>query len=206
MGKLTLENKTKWNTRDLRRFVLAGLNAEVGTWGRYKVTIRYQRAHLGNGHIGRREMMIAVQRPESKAGSDGADGMLVWPQWHGDRRDQEGCCTSLFMRDGWLRSMAITLAHETDHNNGVRGHRDIDDSERDVSWVDRLIATGFKINVARPTQKPKRDLQAERHAHAETMLAKHECDLKRKQKLVRKWRDRVRYYARVRAKKAARKG
>ena len=205
-NKLTLVNKTKWDTRDLRRFVLAGLKAEVGTWGNYKVTIRYQQSSYGNGYIGWREMMIAVPRPEGKVGSNGAGGTLVWPASHGDSRDEEGCCTLLFMSDGLLRRMAITLAHEADHNKGTRGHRDIDDSERDVAWVDELLATGFQINIARPKKKAKRDLPAERHAHAKAMLADHERKLAREKKLTTKWRRKVRYYDRaIEKKKAARK-
>jgi len=205
MGKLKLTNKTQWDTKDLRKFVLAGLKAEVGEWvGNYVVKIKnYRGRRTGYGYYHFNEMGLCPDAPRRVARLF-SDGKLYFqrhsPSWHGKKPD--GLCVALEMSADEMRSMAVTLAHEADHNKNIR-HRDMNDSAREVEWADRLIAKGFRIKVARPTPKKKRDLQAERAAHAEKMLAEHEKKLAREKKLVTKWRRKVRYYEKAMAVKAA---
>jgi hypothetical protein len=49
MGRLKLTNKTAWDTRDLRAFILAGLREEVGAFHTYYVDVRNRRVYYGRG-------------------------------------------------------------------------------------------------------------------------------------------------------------
>ncbi len=170
MKALKLVNETRWETRDLRRFALAGLRAEVGWWNHYTVAFRTRRRFLGRGYIGSNHMKLYMPVPAVDDDTLSGDN---------------------------IRDLARTLAHEAMHNKGVSGHRDIDDSNRDLAWADALVNEGFVIHARKQTEKAKVDLRAVRAAKAQKMLAEHESKLRREQKLVRKWRQKVRYYARV---------
>lgn len=167
--RIKLVNRTRWNTRDIRRLVTAGLKAEVGEWfGTYTVVIKTRRGRVrGYGTYDGRWMQLMMPKDGEEIAGDG------------------------------VRRIARTIAHEVMHNKGVRSHREIDDSERDLAWADVLIAAGFVIHRNVPAKKGPVDHQARRAAHAQVMLKQHERALKREKKLVSRWRQKVRYYERV---------
>jgi len=171
VGRLRIVNETLWNTRDVRRFTLAGLKAEVGEWwGTYLVEVKHLKRgqnRRGWGYVGRNHMCLFVRKPKSD------DDMIA---------------------DCYLESLAVTLAHEADHNKGEKSHRVIDDGEREIEWVGQLVKDGFVLHSNLPKRRPVVDVQAKRAVHAQKMLETHESKLKREQKLVRKWRQKVRYY------------
>lgn len=211
--RLKLINETQWDTRDLRRFVMAGLKAEIGDWsGWYRVIIRnWKGGRQGWAYYNRQHMAIYPTAPiqvASPSPFEETKGEMRYfrysPSWDGKKAD--GLCCRLEMPVGQMERFAVVLAHEADHNKNVR-HKDMDDSERDISWADRMIADGFRIRIARPVAKKKKDLQAERAKHAAKMLAAHESKLSREKKLVSKWKKKVRYYEKAMATKtAAKKG
>jgi len=63
----------------------------------------------------------------------------------------------------------------------------------------------FKIMIDSWNSHDKVRVKGVRHeaAHAEKMFVEHERKLKRQQKLVQKWRQKVRYYERALEKRAA---
>jgi len=184
-GKIKLINKTGWDTHDLRKFVLAGLKAEVGKWYNYTVTIANAAVntyYVGWGWYNQNKMKLVLPPVDDRAYT----------------------FSRLFLTSEQIIRIARTLAHEVQHNKGEHHRGMVKSRELPVEWAYTLVTNGFRINRApQPTPKPKRDIQAERQAHAEKMLAKHESDLKRKQKLVKNWRTKVRYYERAAGKKAA---
>jgi hypothetical protein len=234
MGKIRVTNETKWDTRDLRRFITAGLKAEVGEWwGTYLVDVRTKRVWCrGRGYIGRRHMMLYLPHHECRTyttvatGVDSEGNTVKRPHtldYHTDSYDRGQFaryfkCQSLEFPNGWytklqldgrafLHQLGVTLAHEVEHNNGVRGHREIDDRERDVAWADCLIDAGFVIRLQRPEpKKPAPTAQERRAANAKKKLAEHFNKLQREKKLVAKWKRKVRYYEKAQSKKAARNG
>lgn len=191
-GALVVRNKTSWSTRDVRRFVLAGLKEEVGDWTRYVVNVAYKRVHAGRGYVGYRELWLHLPNEDCEMvpGDDGKPG----PVW--TRREKIDGADLL-----WY---AEVLAHEVNHNKGLR-HKEMTDAHLDLSWARRLIAEGFAIRRKVVKPKAKRDLVAERSAHAQEKLAEWESKLRRASKKVRHWRGKVRYYERSAARRAAAK-
>lgn len=210
MGKIIIRNSTQWDTRDLRKFITAGLKAEKGEWfGNYIVEVRKPRRHqnrAGFGYYGRNHICLYFPIPESFERE-----CLKWNAYKeadeaGKQRILSGWRTQIEVGGRELRWMGVVLAHEVDHNKNIR-HKDMSDREREVEWADKLIARGFVVRLVRP--KPKKDkpsLQEQRAAHAAKMLAEHEKKMKREQKLVTKWKRKVRYYEKAQSKKAAKNG
>ncbi|MHC5056725.1 MAG: hypothetical protein ACYTKD_18720 [Planctomycetota bacterium] len=168
MNALDLVNKTGWDTRDLRRFVLAGLKAEVGHWHSYTVCVENLASHArytGWGSLNANWMCLKIEP------ADQSD--IVFPERYGLKPGKRGSrriitMSRLILPEKILLRTARTLAHEVQHNKGER-HRDMTrSSELPVEWAHKLIADGVSIRrTPQPTPKPKRDLQAERRAHAE---------------------------------------
>ena len=97
--------------------------------------------------------------------------------------------------------LASVVVHEMAHNRGILKHHEMLspwDGSLDVSWV-----KGLTLEPKVKTLPPKRDLINERHIHAAQMLAKHETLFNKEKRLAKKWRDKVRYYERAQAKRAA---
>lgn len=173
-NKIKFVNKTTWDTRALRRFVYAGLKAEVGAWGHYWIEIYVLRPHpkaVGYGWYGVRAMQIGV------------------PNYTYDVNE---------IPVEELRRMARTLAHEVKHNDNEH-HRDMLKSyELEVPWFEELIASGF--SVGRKVMKPKKtsyELRHKMYEHAQKMFSKYYARSKRDQKLVQKWRRTMEYYERL---------
>lgn len=180
-GKLNLINETKWSTKDLRKFVTAGLKAVTGGWdGTYTVTVKhFQSRNLGTGHYYSQRMMLRIPAATKDA-----------------------VCS-----ESWLLTMAATMSHEYDHNIG-RKHTEMVDGpttgvsyDRDTEWVKAYVEAGNSISSTIKA-KPIVDKQAQRAAHAQKMLEMHEKKLAREQKIVKKWAKKVSYYEKALAERA----
>lgn len=103
------------------------------------------------------------------------------------------------------RWFAHIAQHEIRHCQGVRGERDMAKwatmHESHFDWAD-----AHDMRIKEKEIKAKVPLQQKRAEHAQRMLDKHERRLKAQQRIVRKWRDKVSYYEKVTARKAAKKG
>ncbi len=193
MRRIEIENKTSWSTADIRRFVCAGLKAEVGTWGVYRVKAIYKRVHAGLGASGYRKLWLCLPNEdcENVPAPPGDRLKIKWT-----KREKIGGADLL-----WY---AEVLVHEINHNKGLR-HKEMTDTDLDLSWARRLIEDGFAIRRKAPKPKVVRDLVAERSAHARKMLAEWESKARRTAKRVKHWAGKVRYYERTVAVRAAAK-
>lgn len=168
--KLKIINETKWSTADLRKFILAALKEVTGGWkGTYTVIVKnHFGRNLGYGRYHQQWMIIRF--PTAK---------------------KDDVCPI-----DWLKQTVHVIDHEYDHNRGLE-HREMISRyvryDKDVSWVDRFVEAGNSIRSTIKA-KPVVDKQAKRAEHAKKMLAEHEAKLKREQKLVRKWKQKVKYY------------
>lgn len=95
--------------------------------------------------------------------------------------------------------IAYVFEHEVQHNRGFRHNRY--DPTLSYCWTKDLSrwewAKDYQIREKQPRVKPKQDLQLKRYAHTKEMVEKKEKQLKRLQKQLKKWKQKERYYERV---------
>lgn len=171
---MKIKNTTRWRTSDLRRIFRAALKAE------------------------------GLTEREAARYVDVAPG----------RRCVRGCAT---ITGTWVRMtvrnplpgetempadkldrFAQVFVHEIGHNAGLRHEDMVDWYTIKVPWT-----VGMEVRVEEPKPKVKRNLQAERRAHAEKKLAEWQKKAERAKRLAKKWAGKVRYYERAAEKKAA---
>ncbi len=100
-----------------------------------------------------------------------------------------------------VEHLAQVAVHEFGHNLDLHHEDMVRTFTIPVPWVGDL-----PVRLAEVKAKPKRDLVADRAARAEAKLKEHEGGLRRKQRLVQKYRKRVGYYRKaLAARKAANK-
>lgn len=203
---MRLINETDWRTADLRRFILAGIRA-MGAEENKIVTVKYSRSarnlHGGWAFLGRdtqgagflqgRRMMLSL--PSDPAKLDLAD-------------------------------FARTVEHEVGHQLGLR-HKDMSEEMRYCGsiidgkhvkpslprWAEGLtVAFDSPVSPSDPMPAPESEetrfatraakmasLIDARARHADEMLAQAERRFKIAQRVLRKWRQKARYYEGKRA-------
>ncbi len=173
--RLVLVNETHYETRDLRRFFVAGINALThGEWSSKHVTVVYSRrwahwrggvwacAELGGtypGHV----MRFAVPKDPAN-----------WT----------------------VGDLARVLRHEHAHNLGIR-HGDMDAELRYCQGPDPEWCAGLRVDVRRPRARPPVDLRARRHASVLEGIARWERALRTAERRLRKLRRQDAYYRRA---------
>jgi len=169
--KLKLLNETRYSTRDLRRLFLAGMKAIGATQPK---TVRVTYARIGSGIGGR-----AVYGQQLEHGGT-IEGRQVW----------------LYLDRGGSHKpvdLGVTIYHELLHSLGWRHRQMAPDSSFPLDWVD-----GLPLRFTEPAKRTRAEiaagLVAKRDARARARVAQLEAEIVRKQKLLRKWRDKVRYY------------
>ena len=174
--KLKIVNETDYRTADLRKFLAVGLREEgVGP------VIR-------DWCCGYRVKFYRMS--ERRRGGYG---------YYNSRNMALGLYDSAsVMTPEQVTALPRVFVHELGHNRGLRHKEMAAYATLPVSW-----AEGLAVRKKIVAPKPKRDVQAKRQRRAEKMLAEHEAKLKREQKLVKKWRQKVRYYERAFEKRAA---
>lgn len=167
--ELTIDNKTNWSTKDLRRFFLAGMKAK-GIDTRREIRVRYGNhggwAVIGGDHVNCYGITVQITLPGPSAVAEKGDGAIDYLK------------------------LAQVLEHELDHTLGLN-HKDM------LDWW-TLTPTwhkGLTIEWKEP-QKKAALLSApeKREAHARAMLKKAETRLKRAKTIRDKWSKKVRYY------------
>ncbi len=179
MRHLSLTNRSHWDTEDLRRIITAGLDARVGAWTSWSVTVKTARGgHIrGWAWLHTTRLQLTIPRPLNEESVLSHDSVIT---------------------------LARVLLHEIDHNLGL-GHRAMCKWYKiDVPWAEKLLAEGLQIHCKEAAPKIVVDVRLKRSEHARAMLVRHERALKRQQTIVRRWRAKVKYYERSFQKAALR--
>lgn len=184
-SQLRIKNETRYSTRDLRRFFTAGLRA-LGASEEKWIKVRYSRGSVaGLAEIGRDDrqgyrIWMLPDRPVAiVTGSDGRVVRTPIAQMGASR----------------LAAFASTFEHEIAHTLGI-SHREMSHAPAGGEWW-----VGLTIRVMpEPIKIPAVE---RREARARTHVEKLEQQLARTQRLLKKWRARVRYYNKRSERKAA---
>lgn len=165
--RLKITNETDYRTSDLRRFLTIGFREEG-------VNLKEEWGRY----------VIKFYRPRGSLAGQ-AQYNIRWMRLA--LRDSEG-----ELSPNQITRLAQVFVHELGHNRGEK-HRDmVSSGTLPVPW-----AEGLRIRKKVVKPKPKRDIVAERAEHAAKMLRQHETKLRREEKLVKKWAQKVKYYGRV---------
>jgi len=192
--KVTLVNKTHYQTRDLRSIVLAGLRANIkneGPYPHWSLKCVVVQCRTGRGCSGRGSYnagWVKLRIPPSRLLA--AEGLGYTP--------------GTYLPGPLKRSIAEVLEHELNHNRGMhhgeadmRGRYKLSELDK-PSWIDDM-----PLRVVLPVTKPVGDIRMKRQEHALKMLAGKERAAKRIAGQIRKWRAKVHYYDRAIAKAAS---
>lgn len=180
-SRLLLKNHTDWSTRDLRRFVLAGIKAEGVEGKSWTVTVKNARQRRGcSGLASMRHPWMTLRIPSVRLVGVGKPAML--PD---------------YLRDDF----AHVLWHEIAHTRGVE-HREMTggwDGCRRGGPRGAEVAWASALTIGRKADPKRRDRKAERREAAVTSLAAWQRKLKLAQTKVRKYRAKVQRYERLAA-------
>lgn len=182
MPRLRLENETKWSSRDLRRFILAGMRHKG--CGDRTVTVVYGK---GSALRGWGEYPTYWGVGGKRVSHEGRRIQLTLPGPSFTSQMAE-----LGLEPINYLTLAQVLEHEIDHTLGLE-HKDmIDWWELQPTWHE-----GLSIEWHEPAKKAARQSAPEkREAHARAMLKKAETRLKRSKTIRDKWAKKVAYYER----------
>lgn len=175
--KLTIKNQTRWSTRELRKIIRAAVRENEITGDAIHVDVRYARGqHYGypdviGGNAGRTHVILKMPRGEA---IDMARSMVVV--------EHEFYHTRLFR----------TIGRHT--------HRDF--PRRILKWWEATgvpeWAAGLTLHHVEVPKKTRSEAAVSaverREARARAHVERLEVEITRKQKLLKKWRDKVRYY------------
>lgn len=174
--RIEIDNKTWFNSSDIRQIVKAALKAEGIDRRTYLVQVRYSRRSgeiggLGWYHLNRIKMTVPKYQWTEN---------LLW-QFTPDR----------------VKTFAQVMVHEFGHNLGLRHKEMCGVSDIDVSWCE-----GMQIRISDPPKKEtSEERSAKREAKARVKVQELEREIKRKQNLLKKWKTKVRYYDKKKAAK-----
>jgi len=174
---LLIENKTSFSGRGLRSLFLKTMSHFAEGKTSYGVLFGYTkfpRGRTGFGYYNTNRMAVLLDK-----------------NWESQSE----------LTPGQKVRLVNTILHEVEHNEGAR-HKDMDCGAyttgfnlEDILWVkDIKIERKAESTKISPSQRAGR-----KEAHAKVMLAKHEAKLKREQKLIRKWKVKVKYYEKKKA-------
>lgn len=91
-----------------------------------------------------------------------------------------------------LVDLARVFVHELGHCLGLQHKEMANCRSIDVPWAGGIQVRKAEVKPVAP--KPKVDVKLVRFEKAQKMLAKHQAKLQREEKLVKKWRAKVKYY------------
>lgn len=185
---MRIKNATPYRTADLRALVLAALRAEGIEASGYIVEVGASKRQP------RRRWDDELKRwvPDDRDAPYRFSGLgMLNRRWF-----RLGIPKAVYARDlapEEVKRLAQIAVHELGHNLGLRHADMVGSFGIPVPWAD-----GLAVRLAEVKPAPRRDLQAERAERARAKLEEHERKLRREQKLVRKYRAKVRYYERRR--------
>jgi len=186
MPRFKLFNKTKWDTRALRKLCMAVIKA-TGSTIRHSILVRTKTRHYNQYH-GRATLNGSwitmfvppterrIRKFETVVGDDG--------QKHISGKHWETEQTKFHPK-----SFAQVLTHEIHHNMGLNHGEMVSVEQLEVDYTENIV-----VQKKAEKQKPKINLVEQRFSHAEMMLKKADTRLKRAKTLKCKWQKKVNYY------------
>jgi len=199
---MQVENKTRWETRDLKSiasFCLSRFSYErIPSWRRKRLVIRFRPSNVLSrvdvDYFKKTNEIRRIQRPGGMRGSAQLGGIFVTirvPNYP-------------HVKELNIKNLGFLLMHELCHIAGYT-HRDMRRRiwnhwpNDEKTWNDPRIRAFERFQI-RPKQpkppKPKLD-QIVRYERALANLKRNKSKLKRYQNLVKKWNQKVRYYEKV---------
>jgi len=170
-------NKTKWNTRDLRKLTLAILK-HSGQSKPESLTIIPRNRYGGLATIRAYKNWVRMY--------------VLNPFKQGYSADNSTCSEAIRYRCIPFDTQRYSqiLIHEIGHNEGLR-HREMVNSTT-INIPDSIL----KINIREIIQKNKvrQNIKEVRLEHAIKMLKLNRSKLQRAEKLVKKWSQKIKYY------------
>lgn len=191
---MKLINKTKWDTKDLRKLC----NAVIKHTGSHKnhiieiVTKKVKGYSSGYSGVARLNgdwicmripATVGVEKVPKTSKAIGDNGKQIFKL--------VGFENKIMPRKFNVDYFAKVLEHEIGHNLGLTHDVMIPHLKLNTDYV-----KDFKVNPKEIKQKPKRDLKQERFDHAKIKVKELQSKIKRNQNLLKKWQKRVKYYER----------
>lgn len=179
-------NKSQYDTKGLKRLFIAACKFHYGNEPRkWKYTKIYVKDAISGGGgqatIGGNWIELRLRKPEINGFGE------------------------LAISDSRKRCMAWLFIHEKIHNDGISGHwnypkyfkswTDVNDDYERLNFAD-IIKVGI-TPIKEKTVKPKRDLQLRRYDKAMKLVSKYEKIVRQKSVLLKKWKQKQRYYERT---------
>jgi hypothetical protein len=173
---MEVENKTKWNTKQLIKLMRAVIKRE-GFNKPNKVRIQTSKNGGYGGLAYRYGQLIVMKVPKTTRLSymEGSDGRFVKYQ------------KPISFNSDWFAKVFI---HELGHLHGLHDHKDM----LPIHKIDCNWARAFKVFVQQEKSKAKRNIVQERYEKAKKMVKEKQTIIKRNQSLLKKWQKKVKYY------------
>lgn len=183
MIKFTVNNKTNWETKDLRKLCRAVIK-HIGT-RRHRITVEYSKktsydCYHGYAYINSIGVTMFVPRETRrtiKAGDNGKSMTVI----ESIKFEPE--------------KFAQVLEHEIYHNMGLKH----DEMSKEVLYCkqDCGYVKNLKVSVKTIKEKKPRNLQKERYEKALKNAKLYTSKVKRYTNLLKKWNSKVKYYEKV---------
>lgn len=175
---MRINNKTKWNTRQLRSLLCEALRRNEKVEGKLD---SWKRKHLTVDCVPARNKRWCSGR----AVLNGTWMKIRIPSVPFDNQQKE---------------IAWVFIHELYHNRGHH-HSNIGQMRHRPNWNEPQPewdwAMSYPLNLMLPVAKPKKDVQLVRFTHVQKMVAKKKQQLRRIQGQLNRWLAKERYYINV---------
>lgn len=181
---MKLDNQTEWDTKELKELCKAVMKHEEISQTRQYIKVIYKKRtgyseerYGGYAYYNRKWVKMTVPRPQVRkqvVSEDGSTKIAEVPHEFNAER------------------FAQVLTHELGHNRGLR-HKDMPYSNR----LDCKYVKDFKVGLAKPKKKPKRDLKQERYDKVLKQIKSWETKKKRAENALKKYNTKKKYYERT---------
>jgi len=191
--KILLENKTTYRNSDIKKLFKECCKRDGIDRQWIKLVAQYQKGWVGGyAIIGGSKVWLNLRNPNFFSNEvKRYEGYLETNKDQATRDGISKKIEELKTKEGELSSpqkVAGTIFHELQHLKGLR-HKDMKDNF-DVSWVDEK----YPLRLKEVKPKIKRNFIQERYEKAKRHVKEKESLINRQQKLLKKWKSKVKYY------------
>jgi hypothetical protein len=208
MKNLTIDNKTKWNTKDLHKLIAHILKVKGYEMPYHNLTVHIEhhkrKRYWGQTFRHYHEIWMYVPKPEGTEhyleaiNNDGAHDHFIeltstqyrQVKKHGREDTKTRLIKAPYSEIFDIKRFSQIFIHECGHARQGYKHEDMPwSSDIDVSFTE-----GFTVSKTIPKPKPKVDHKIKRYIHAKEMFTQHTKKLNRERNIVKKWKDKMKYY------------